>query len=68
MFKSSDVACLKPTNFKNKSCILGIEKSFLPIHFSKNENKTNSSIVFRNYIDWSYPLRVIFTFFCTHIS
>ena len=31
MFKSSEVVYLKPSNFKNKSCIFGIGKSFLLI-------------------------------------
>ena len=31
MFKSSEVAYLEPSNFSNKSCILGIEKGFLLI-------------------------------------
>ena len=29
MFKSSEVAYLKPSNFNDKSCILGIGKGFL---------------------------------------
>ena len=31
MFKSSEVAYLRPSNFNNKSCIFGIDEGFLLI-------------------------------------
>ena len=34
MFKSKDEACLKPSSFKSKSCILGIGNGFLLICLS----------------------------------
>ena len=73
MFKSSEVAYLKPSPFNNKSCILGIGKGFLLfipfIQLTKISNETNCSILLRNYKNRRYAIGVnlstsVFKFFC----
>ena len=47
MFKSSDVACLKPSNFNNKSYKFGLERDFLLILlFSSLNSETKQTVPF----------------------
>ena len=45
MFTSSEVAYLNPSNFNNKSCILGVGTGFLSIHLLSSLKSEMKQIV-----------------------